>query len=142
MDGFMDVLVQMMPVVFIFAVGVICHLLTRGIRWVLRKQRQFRAASRFVEGNEAVKFSFPIAVGILQAVCIPAAIYGWFGIEIAALPSLLIIAWNKVVIGATAGVISALAYKIVRKWQKGGGGFGGLFGQGGKYGGENPHDEA
>jgi hypothetical protein len=144
MDMIFDVLGQMLPVVFILAVGVVCYLLTRGIRSVLRKQKQFKAASRFVERNEAVKFLLPLFVGVVQALCIPAMIYGWFGIDVDALPSLLVVAWNKIVIGATAGVVSALAYKAVRRWQKGtpwsNGWFGGG-GGGGKYGGQDPHSE-
>lgn len=141
MDMIFDVLGQMLPVVFVLAVGVVCYLLTRGIRAVLRKQKQFKRASRFVERNEAVKFSLPMVVGVIQALCIPAMIYGWFGIDIASLPSLLVIAWNKVVIGGTAGVISALAYKAVRRWQKGTPWSNGWFGGGGKYGGDDPHSE-
>lgn len=141
MDMIISEVSHLRPVLFVIVAGLLCALWTKLIRAVLRGQKQLRGLSAWVERNAVVKVGMPILIGGVHALLTPVGMYHWFDIE---LDTGLDGQWLRVAIGATAGVISAIVYRLFRDWQKRGSG--NWIGRAvnriaGKYDGEDPHEE-
>lgn len=108
----MDMLFALPVVGLVCAYGIICWLIVSGVRRVMR--RQFPRLSRRYEQNDAAKFTSPIVVGILQAVLTPSVIWSWLGVVFPDGTGILVMLWSQVIIGATAGIASAVIYRWIR----------------------------